>query len=199
MTNRAQYQVEWRAKRHRESAWIKCACGCGTKMREYNEQGYKRKYVHGHYSSSKRKIEPAQVSCACGCGKTFINIHPKSGLVRQYLPGHHLIRYRDSEESKGQRYRRVNKSKLRIKLRNWHRSKKVELIKISGGTCSKCGIKFNGDNAAIFDFHHLNPKVKEQSITYMLTRFSLKRILPELKKCVMLCSNCHRLEHNQGD
>ena len=43
------------------------------------------------------------------------------------------------------------------------------------------------------DFHHLDPSIKE----FNLTRNSIgwEKLKPELDKCVLLCSNCHRMIH----
>lgn len=45
------------------------------------------------------------------------------------------------------------------------------------------------------EFHHIDPNLKDFSIAHVkLTKFSAK-IMNELDKCVLLCSNCHREEH----
>lgn len=49
----------------------------------------------------------------------------------------------------------------------------------------------------VLDFHHLNPNEKEGSISNMLSTSSRKKILAELDKCEILCSNCHRDLHYQ--
>ena len=40
-------------------------------------------------------------------------------------------------------------------IRAW--SRKLELVKLMGGCCSKCGYK---DNIAALEFHHINPEEK---------------------------------------
>jgi predicted HNH restriction endonuclease len=59
-----------------------------------------------------------------------------------------------------------------------------------GGKCQICG--YNKCNAAI-EFHHSRDYGKAFCISSALT--SWERILPELEKCVLLCSNCHREVH----
>lgn len=75
----------------------------------------------------------------------------------------------------------------RNELYEWYRS-----IKESLGGCVKCG-----ENTIIcLDFHHQDPKEKEYNIVTMANRgFSKENILKEIKKCVILCSNCHRKLH----
>jgi len=45
------------------------------------------------------------------------------------------------------------------------------------------------------DFHHPNPDEKEMTISCMVSRYSLKKIMLEVEKCVVLCRNCHAIEH----
>lgn len=61
--------------------------------------------------------------------------------------------------------------------------------------CTKCG--YNKHPAAL-DFHHLDPKDKKFNITLTnYPKYSKEQILDEIKKCVVLCSNCHRIEHSK--
>ena len=56
--------------------------------------------------------------------------------------------------------------------------------------CSKCG----ENHIACLEFHHLDPSKKESNISSLI-KFSYQRIQKEMKKCIVLCSNCHRKEH----
>lgn len=60
-----------------------------------------------------------------------------------------------------------------------------------------------GDKCAIYgyqrcldamEFHHINPNEKEFQLAQSNAR-SWDRIAKELRKCVLLCSNCHREVH----
>lgn len=76
--------------------------------------------------------------------------------------------------------------KVRAGLRVWFQEYKATLC------CERCG----ENHPACLDFHHLNPAEKDFNISEMLTKYgSKKRILEEVAKCVVLCSNCHRKEH----
>jgi len=63
--------------------------------------------------------------------------------------------------------------------------------------CQKCG----ECRDYTLDFHHLEPNEKEYTIAKMGT-YNIERVLNEIKKCVVLCANCHRefhyLEENYG-
>jgi predicted HNH restriction endonuclease len=47
----------------------------------------------------------------------------------------------------------------------------------------------------VYDFHHIDPSIKEEGIGTLINK-GWKRLEAELKKCIVLCSNCHRIEHN---
>lgn len=77
-----------------------------------------------------------------------------------------------------------------------HRLREVKrkLVEFMGGECAHCKNKFPD---VAFDFHHLDPTTKE--ISYNLRHRSFESALKEVKKCIMLCSNCHRIEHARLD
>ncbi len=57
-------------------------------------------------------------------------------------------------------------------------------------SCVKCGYK---TNLKILVFHH--NKGKKYKILNEMRMKSLKKIEAEIKKCVLLCPNCHAIEH----
>lgn len=79
-------------------------------------------------------------------------------------------------------------------VKRWRKATKQKLIDILGGCCIICG--YNKSNNAI-EFHHLDPAKKD--ITWGSFRANIKSlntILHEMKKCVLLCSNCHKELHD---
>jgi hypothetical protein len=74
------------------------------------------------------------------------------------------------------------------------RERKLELIKLKGGKCSRCGY---GQNHSALEFHHTNPEEKEFALDLRsLSNRKWEAVLEEAKKCMLLCSNCHAEEHN---
>ena len=72
-------------------------------------------------------------------------------------------------------------------------SRKLELIQMMGGKCSRCGYD---KNVAALEFHHENPEDKEfQLDARHLSNTTMDRILQEAKKCILVCSNCHKEIH----
>lgn len=62
---------------------------------------------------------------------------------------------------------------------------------------SEKGCKFCKENSAIcLDFHHKDPKIKDWNISIMCNgSSSIETIKAEMKKCIVICSNCHRKLH----
>lgn len=60
-----------------------------------------------------------------------------------------------------------------------------------GGKCLDCDLV--DECLDVYDLHHRNDFTKEFSISQ--TQLSFDKIKPELDKCDLLCSNCHRRRH----
>lgn len=72
--------------------------------------------------------------------------------------------------------------------------RKLELISLCGGGCKLCGYK---KNIAALEFHHKVPTKKKMQLDIRrLSNHSMKSILEELEKCILLCANCHRELHS---
>jgi hypothetical protein len=74
------------------------------------------------------------------------------------------------------------------------RARKEEAVALMGGKCNDCGGTFP---APVYDFHHLDPSEKDMNPSDALT--SVKHWKDEIKKCVLLCANCHRMRHWNED
>ena len=70
---------------------------------------------------------------------------------------------------------------------------KQRLMDHFGNCCKDCGGVFP---ACVYDFHHLDPTQKDKSFR-VLASSTWEKIEEEIiGKCVMLCSNCHRIRHH---
>jgi len=87
-----------------------------------------------------------------------------------------------------------NKEKWNIthnKTRDIKKNKIIEFKQNSNG-CEKCGEK----RYYLLDFHHLNNSEKIFQIAQGEQK-GWNKIEQEIKKCILLCSNCHREFHHQ--
>ncbi len=91
-------------------------------------------------------------------------------------------------KAKTRDYRKLNGDKRNYTIAE----RKLACVKLMGGKCFDCGKEYPH---YVYDFHHLNPEEKEGLVNM---QWSWEHIVNELNKCVMLCSNCHRIRHH-GD
>lgn len=86
---------------------------------------------------------------------------------------------------------RLNKEERNEYQRRRRDKRKDLLIEKFGNKCFDCNESFH---KCAYDFHHINPLEKKFEIAPALDR-NWDTILEEIQKCVMLCSNCHRIRH----
>lgn len=83
------------------------------------------------------------------------------------------------------RTRAVRQSSLR---------RKAFVVRLLGGKCSVCGYD---KNTSALEFHHIDPKLKSFMVNAKtLSERALPEIEAELKKCVLMCRNCHAEGHH---
>ena len=71
-------------------------------------------------------------------------------------------------------------------------AKKLQLVEHMGGRCTDCAGIFP---PRVYDFHHLDPSIKDPKASKLFKKGLTAEVIEELKKCVMLCANCHRIRH----
>ncbi len=60
--------------------------------------------------------------------------------------------------------------------------------------CAKCGLS---NKPYLLEFHHIDPSTKYKSVTDLqFNAYSMKLIKEEIRKCVMICRNCHMEFHH---
>ena len=96
---------------------------------------------------------------------------------------------------RGRSYYHLNhKRQLALALIRRHRSyyeKRNYLNSIKNKPCSDCGQRYP---YFVMDFDHVNVRDKIKEVAYMVTRnWSLVKIKAEVKKCEVVCANCHRI------
>ena len=85
----------------------------------------------------------------------------------------------------------MSKSSEAVKL--WRKNTKQRMVDAMGGKCAICG--YNNCTDAL-EFHHLDATEKEMGFGAVRGNpTSWSKIVEELKKCVLLCSNHHREIH----
>lgn len=80
-------------------------------------------------------------------------------------------------------YQTVQKSRTR---------RKEDMVYVMGDECQICGYH---RSIHALEFHHINPQEKDFSFN-KAESVAWNYIEPELKKCILLCANCHREVHD---
>jgi hypothetical protein len=73
-------------------------------------------------------------------------------------------------------------------------SVKQKAVSLLGNQCFDCKQSFP---MSVYDFHHLYPNKKD--LTIGKHKIWGEKLLAELKKCILLCANCHRIRHFEED
>ncbi len=95
---------------------------------------------------------------------------------------HEYMKERNQDPSRIKRRR----ESMRKKIQWWNDYK-------SNLACSECGSKFH---PAAMEFHHVKRDGTKKRIRDMVIRNSQREALfEELKKCIPVCANCHRVIH----
>ena len=120
----------------------------------------------------------------------------------------YFARNKTKEQTRNAAYRKEHPEKCRIynatnRVRNKpaivdyfkkrHEERRAWILGIKASLkCSRC----DESRPMCLDFHHLDGSAKEHNISTMICKNHPKeRILEEIAKCVVLCRNCHAVEH----
>lgn len=109
---------------------------------------------------------------------------PKPESVLRECPRHGWVPYRLEP---GRRVYRCNRCASE-RVTQHRRRVKATLIREAGGACVLCGYD---RSAAALQFHHVDPSQKRFNISLGGITRSLDAAREELRKCVLLCANCH--------
>jgi len=158
---------------------------CNTKFPNYISENGKRKYIH------KRSY---CLSCS----------------PRGENAGYDL-RKRATDEKYKTKYKTESSIICKVCERHFPRKKKSNLVcstcrsnyqrykqkqkakNLLGNKCQKCG----NCNLDVLTFHHVNPAEKSFDLASTWAQVDWSIIEAEVKKCVLLCYNCHMKEHKK--
>lgn len=96
--------------------------------------------------------------------------------------------YKRPNPQRDKETRNIRDRRKRAELRRWYVEYKSNL------TCSVC----EENHPATLEFHHKDPSTKIMEIGTMVSsvpKFSKEKIISEMDKCLVICSNCHKKLH----
>jgi hypothetical protein len=112
-------------------------------------------------------------------------LHDEDGAMPRSEQSHRSAYFRDWY-AKNAVEKRKSVAERKQAIQAWLSDYKATL------SCHRCGFC----HPACMEFHHISPANKAATIALMPTQgYSLERIKAEIAKCIVLCSNCHRILH----
>ncbi len=96
---------------------------------------------------------------------------------RQYQRNHY---YRNKEQ-----YLKRNRERKKRLKKQW--------LEFKGSlSCQMCG----ENHISALDFHHVEKTSNNRAVNTLVSNYNFKEAYEEVKKCVVLCANCHRKHHH---
>lgn len=100
--------------------------------------------------------------------------------------------FRERGNAAQRKYRLTHSAEYKAAYTKIHEKKRQILLDARAGGCVKCGEK----HPACLDFHHREGKKDKLGNIGEIRNFAFPKLLAEIAKCDILCSNCHRIHHH---
>ena len=157
--------------------WIRMS---PEQRKKYRERGYKYQRKYWKQMSSERRKEYNKSRREYWKRMPPEVREKRNKRIREYQK--HL--------TPEQRKRKNKSGRRSARARCRERRAVVQKYKVLKGCCI-CG--FNKHYSAL-DFDHIDRGKKRNNISRIVGKYSWKTIVEEIKKCRVLCANCHRLK-----
>lgn len=93
-------------------------------------------------------------------------------------------------------YYRRNGKNYQSKVKDHAKAKRYDSVDKMNKLKEATGCVYCDERSAIsLDYHHIDPNTKTYEISYLVACKSWSKIPEELKKCELVCTNCHRKLH----
>lgn len=158
-------------------------------QRKILEQDEKGRILNSVFLVDGEVVPEGKKYCnACETIKDITTFSPKGNSCKECANARSRARYSSVKVSPEWLENRNKVAKER------HRERKQEIVTLMGNECFDCKQQYPLN---VYDFHHLDPSEKEHNIGNILRKKSLEEVMKEVSKCVLLCSNCHRIRHGE--
>ena len=118
-----------------------------------------------------------------------VNRKKKSEYMKEYYQ-----RKKETIKEYQRKHRVANKDEINRREREINNGRVAWLWQLKSTlSCIQCGEQ----HPACLDFHHRSSEVKKGTIGKLINHATLAVVIEEIKKCDVLCANCHRKLHWQ--
>ena len=91
-------------------------------------------------------------------------------------------------------YYSKNKDKSKVATKNTKLKERAKWYLFKATlSCTRCGFS----HIATMDFHHEDPSTKKGSVHQFVSNGQFAKAYEEIKQCIVLCANCHRIHHHE--
>jgi hypothetical protein len=102
-------------------------------------------------------------------------------------------RKKEALKKSSAKYYVANKQKVILSNAKHRKNKRVEWQEFKATfACTVCGFS----HPAALDFHHID-RTNYKSVNKLAQQGLYKQAKEEIKKCIVLCANCHRIHHSE--
>lgn len=108
----------------------------------------------------------------------------KERYARKMADPERAKKYREQTK----KWKEENRDRLNATIRARKAKNKAYLIEMLGGKCVGCGTTEN------LQFDHIDRKKKSFTIGKILESSLENKLIPEAKKCQLLCKSCHQIK-----
>jgi len=162
-----------------------------------NKEAIRKRRTTCKYCNNKFKMKELKERCCSNEKCIEKKKEEKKAIVRKKYYNKNIKRktkkYKKQDAENSRKYRKNNSEIINKRDRCRKREKRewIDSLK-KDEKCNKCG----EDRWYCLEYHHVNPEDKKFTIACAISRgYGKQAILEEIKKCVILCSNCHRELH----
>jgi hypothetical protein len=100
---------------------------------------------------------------------------------------------KEKQAEYSKKYYEANKNKIKTTTKNVKRTFNTKWKEYKSAlSCTQCG----ENHPATLDFHHFIRDKSNHKVFKLVRNCNWTLLMEELKKCVVLCANCHRKHHH---
>ena len=159
---------------------------CANCSKEFVQKSIEQKFCSRScgaiYNNKKRSLTPTFV-CE-GCSEETTRTFKNQRFCSRLCSG-------AAKKGTGKRTAVDKMLYMREYMTARNRAFKQKCASLFGSVCSKCGYS---KSMSALEFHHLDPTVKDFALGHK-RGLSEEALRKEIGKCILLCANCHREEH----